>query len=509
MSSDYLQGLNAYASSASGINNSFADYRADVDNIKAHNKELVKQARMTTDLDALRGLGEEMGVRAFKEYGGKAMDWADEKALGGVVKRDTQGFNDFLSGKVKNFRESFSKGKSALQDAKNQLDNLQTKGKQALQKIKSKTEGGEPDEENDIGAEGDRGEGGEMNEYGLEDPDDDFFNSKPSSKPSGGGEDDGAEFDRDDDDQMNEYGLDDEEGVGSDGKQEVKTDDPPETKGDEPDGGEEGEEGDADLDAFNDLISGKTNVEAKPSLDLKSPYVDEDENWRGGDSDVEDDNNDFEDFMDKNTETPTTESGDIDFVKSSDQIGMTKEDYDSRARETSDMADEDRQDLFKEDESPDAAPQESGDLGDIGEIKTGSIGDVKPNLDLGTSGGAAEDNIGDLKSGGGDIQSGLGELGDNVGGDALEGAGGLLDATGIGAVIGIPLQIAGSILEGGAIIEAGKSIVDWFESDILGMKPNVKTNKLPNQPQTIAQKGLLLTPTMDTMDTQPSYGGGW
>ena len=31
----------------------------------------------------------------------------------------------------------------------------------------------------------------------------------------------------------------------------------------------------------------------------------------------------------------------------------------------------------------------------------------------------------------------------------------------------------------------------------------------PKAPPTLAQKGMLITPTMDTTDTQPSFAGGW
>ncbi len=93
----------------------------------------------------------------------------------------------------------------------------------------------------------------------------------------------------------------------------------------------------------------------------------------------------------------------------------------------------------------------------------------------------------------------------------LETAGTALDATGVGAVIGVPLQIAGAVLEGGAIYEAGKSIVDWFEQDILGNKPklNVPQIKVPNRFSTLTSAGLGATPTMDTTMDAPSGGGSW
>ena len=82
----------AYAQSAGEINNNLASFREDVDNVKAVNKQLeakqkqlVQGAYQKTDLDALRGLGEEVGIRTFKKYGGKALDYVDNRFLGGKI----------------------------------------------------------------------------------------------------------------------------------------------------------------------------------------------------------------------------------------------------------------------------------------------------------------------------------------------------------------------------------------------------------------------------------------
>ncbi len=94
----------------------------------------------------------------------------------------------------------------------------------------------------------------------------------------------------------------------------------------------------------------------------------------------------------------------------------------------------------------------------------------------------------------------------------LETAGALLDSTGVGAIIGVPLQIAGLVADGGLLYEAGKSLVDWFDEDILGHKPQVPKNQLvetPTRPLTLADRGLAVVPNIDTIDTQPSYAGGW
>jgi hypothetical protein len=97
-------------------------------------------------------------------------------------------------------------------------------------------------------------------------------------------------------------------------------------------------------------------------------------------------------------------------------------------------------------------------------------------------------------------------------GAVAEGVGTALDATGVGAIVGIPLQIAGAIADGGLLYEAGKSLVDWFDEDILGHKPQVPKNQLvqtPVRPLSLAERHLGVIPNVDTIDTQPSYSGGW
>lgn len=91
-------------------------------------------------------------------------------------------------------------------------------------------------------------------------------------------------------------------------------------------------------------------------------------------------------------------------------------------------------------------------------------------------------------------------------------AGTALDETGYGAVIGVPLQIAGAILDGGLLYEAGKGIYDWFDEDVLGHKPQVPQNELlqtPTRPITLAEKGYGVIPNRDTIDAQQSYSTGW
>lgn len=94
-------------------------------------------------------------------------------------------------------------------------------------------------------------------------------------------------------------------------------------------------------------------------------------------------------------------------------------------------------------------------------------------------------------------------------GDALEATGGLLDATGVGALVGVPLEVGGALLEGGALYEAGKGIVDFVKQDILGDKPNVNTTALPSAKPTLAQQGLVSAPIWDSSMDMPSSSGAF
>jgi hypothetical protein len=134
--------------------------------------------------------------------------------------------------------------------------------------------------------------------------------------------------------------------------------------------------------------------------------------------------------------------------------------------------------------------------------------------DAGDLADGARSALSDATEGASDALGGLAEGAATEGADTavaggLEAAGTALDATGVGAIVGIPLQVAGAVLEGGALYEAGKSVVDWFEQSILGEKPPVPTMKIPKMPPSIAQRGLLLTPNLDTIDTQTGYGGSF
>ncbi len=205
----------------------------------------------------------------------------------------------------------------------------------------------------------------------------------------------------------------------------------------------------------------------------------------------------FEDFMNQ-FDTPMTDTGDIDFVRSGNQLGMGQADMESRQMN---QAPEEKQDVGEETKEGDAGDAEEAEDGaaDMGEDATADLGD--------TATGALENASSGLSDGLSAL-TGAGETAVDSGVSAgLEGAGAALDATGIGAVVGVPLQIAGAVLEGGALVEAARSIWDWFDDDILGNAPKPPTVAVPKLAPSLAQRGMLITPNMDTLDQQPSYGG--
>jgi hypothetical protein len=174
----------------------------------------------------------------------------------------------------------------------------------------------------------------------------------------------------------------------------------------------------------------------------------------------------------------------------------------------------------------------------VGESKSSSIfkdgGDgfksnvsTRGSLNIGDEEDALKQGASDLKSGLGDSISGLKNSASSLledgsedllqsGGKSLlasaaETAGSFLDVTGVGAIVGVPLQIAGLALEGAGIVEAGKTVVDWFKQDVLGDKPKVQYTAIPQPKQvaTLAGIGAQATPTFSTTMDVPGGSGSW
>ena len=163
----------------------------------------------------------------------------------------------------------------------------------------------------------------------------------------------------------------------------------------------------------------------------------------------------------KDFETPMTAEGDIDFDKVGEQLGMTKEDYDSRAREDADQADEDRQNLMEEEEPVETEPtemfsgkplqegEEAGDTEDLIKYKKslGDSGTKEPDSELDDTDDEGDDDEPDVDDDAEDLGKAAATGGeDEEIGDGLETGGALLDATGWGAIIGVPMEVAGAVL---------------------------------------------------------------
>jgi len=403
----YNQALSAYAQSAGDINENLAAYRSDVDKVKGVNKQLREAAGMKVDMDALRGLGEEMGVRAFKmavgKYGGKLYEYK----FGG-------------------------EGGTSIGDLDRQGTDRITRGiRRGVNRLRGRDTEGDVEES---------GEGVELQDV------------------EGGTDVDTGSI------RVNR--------MGSRGQSETT---------------ENTNEGDGDM---TDNLEDEAGVD-EPAETEQS----------------------FSDFMDQ-FNAPTTESGDIDFERADNQMGMGQEDIQSRrlsSQANREAAERDQMGTQDQDVGEEKTSE------DVEETKEQDPEDTDGARDFGDEGGAedladdARNALQDTAEDGADALSGLASSAATEGADTavaggLEAAGAGLDATGVGAIIGVPLQIAGAILEGGALYEAGKSIWDWFDDDILGNKPKVPSIATPMRMPTLAQRGMLITPNMDTLDQQTSYG---
>ena len=388
----YNSATSAYAQSAGEINSSLASYRADVDNIKAVNKQLAQSAEQTVDLDALKGLGEELAVRGFKtlvgKYGGKLYDYKIPKLGKSIGDLDREG-GDTIT--------------------------------RAGRKLYNRARGYDP--EGDVEASG---EGIEM----------DTFSSTTSS------------------------GVNSRMTSAGGGQEESNMADP---QGDE--------------DIVNDT---EVNPEAEMS---------------------------FEDFMGQ-FDTPMTTTGDIDFVRSSNQLGMGQADMESRQLSNEANAEANEADLMgREDvdvggDSITTSTSEGASAADIAEGGESDLASGARSA-LSDATGVESDALSSLAGG----AEGAAEEGASQAlAGTLEGVGTALDSTGVLAPLGLLFNAAGVVAEGAALYEAGKSVWDWFDDDILGNKPKPPTVAIPKPHPTLAQRGMLITPNLDTLDTQVSYG---
>ena len=100
-------------------------------------------------------------------------------------------------------------------------------------------------------------------------------------------------------------------------------------------------------------------------------------------------------------------------------------------------------------------------------------------------------------------------LGENVATEeGLQATAGVLASTGVLAPLAGAVEVGADIF---AIYETGKSIVDWFDRDILHQTtPTTDNISMPTAPKTLAEKGFLVTPSVDTYDIpHTSISNAW
>ena len=100
-------------------------------------------------------------------------------------------------------------------------------------------------------------------------------------------------------------------------------------------------------------------------------------------------------------------------------------------------------------------------------------------------------------------------LGENVATEeGLQATAGALASTGVLAPLAGAVEVGADIF---AIYETGKSIVDWFDRDILHQTtPTTDNISMPTAPKTLAEKGFLVTPSIDAYDIpHTSISNAW
>lgn len=222
---------------------------------------------------------------------------------------------------------------------------------------------------------------------------------------------------------------------------------------------------------------------------------------------AEEPNMSFDEFMDQ-FKTPMTESGDIDF----DEVDrMRNAQAVQDEPQTEQTAQSDGTDV-RNNASQNEASENTAE-GDDG------VDATNPTEAIENATGEADDAVSNVVNDAGDAAKSLVDDGakalstaaDSAIGDGLEGAGAALDATGVLAPLGVLAQVAGGVLEAGSIYQMGEGLVNWWDTAILGEKPKVdfKATKAPIAPQTLATRGLMAAPTMDSNFDVPSTAGGW
>ena len=455
---------NAYAETAGEVSNAFGNFRDDTDAVKTSNSALVQQTKSRLDMDDLQGIGSEFAVRTFRKFGASALSKVDNFALGGRVQKDTKPLNDWFDKKLSQakdvVKDAKMKLKTAVDDAKGKVGDMSNKAqsavddaKQTLNDAKSKVSQVQSKAQSAV----------------------DDVKSKVSQAQS-----------------KATSAVDDVKSKASSAMDDAK----------------------AKVGAIEDDAKSSMNKAQRISKVSKRVAKSRIQKMRRN-------------RLERNGRTrktlDDTEEGDVELpdksidVKAPKDFGKQRSSW-GETKQGDDMLPDDAESLNRGGTrgkmmSMDEVDAEIQKRSGAGESKTedANLQETKtqdPSQPKSTQKNPdAEDDLeGDLEDVG---ENAAEDVGEDTAGGFLEGLGAAASATGIGAVVGIPLALGGAILEGAGLYESAKSAVDWFERDILGEQPKIALNKLPSAPITAVQSGQMITPNSDTMDTQPSYSGGW
>ena len=231
---------------------------------------------------------------------------------------------------------------------------------------------------------------------------------------------------------------------------------------------------------------------------------------------TEDSGMSFDDFMNSFEGTPMTESGDIDFDAIDRSRNASAVRDEPQTEQVAQGQDVDTRNTASTKEA-DATPEDIGESGVDATNPTSAISDGADDAinaaknvagdaaDAVNSGVSAAKSI--VSDGANALKTGL----DDAVGDGLEAVGSALDATGVLAPLGVLANLAGGALELGGIYQMGEGLVNWWDTAVLGDKPKVNFTgiKAPSAPPTLATRGLMAAPTMDSNFDIPSTAGGW
>ena len=451
------RGQGAYDMGGSAISQRAHAYRSDVDNIKTSNKALVSAAESATDLDAMRGMGVEGAIRMLKPKIGGMVDKIYQKSgLKDWDHKATKSINEFRKkhGMTNDDNEGRG-GESGEMDGKPSTSAETTGGDEPNHFV---SEDSDPSSRGDIQIEPDE----------VSPPD----NTPAQNRASRQGE---SKTERPQDERIETKEPDAEADTG-DGKVDLG-------------------QGRLEDRAPNRMGDDPTNETTYDDAGHIENFGDEGEEEGAGD-------NDFENFMSENTGTPMTESGDIDFNDPANSLA----DFDR-------MAEANRPRLG---DAPDGSTPQDGTPTEPGEQVTGN-GDNMPTERLGDAprgSGGAERGGGDaLEDAGGEGAEGAAEGVEGAStaltttAEGLETAGAVADSTGVGAIIGVPMEIIGGLVEAFGLFEAGKGVGEWFDQDILGHHPKVNKTAIPKAP--VVNNANLAIPSFDSVQDAPTTAGGW